>query len=149
MAHTGNGIDSALRQLVFVYGSLKRGMANQNQLSEAVFLGIAQLQGLALFDLGPFPMAIASGDPTDTLHGELYAVNATQLADLDRFEGVPRLYLRLSWPLSDGRHVWVYAGRPRQVRHVSQISSGIWRGRQPSSQSHQPAASRCQGDGQR
>lgn len=71
MAHTSNAADSALQQrkleLVFVYGSLKQGMANHRQLAGAAFAGTAVLQGLALYDLGPFPMAVASPEPGNRL----------------------------------------------------------------------------------
>jgi hypothetical protein len=74
-------------------------------------------------------MAISSDDPHALLHGELYRVDAEQLAHLDRFEGVPRLYERQRRTLADGRPVWVYVGRSRQVRHVQRLHSGIWLGR--------------------
>ncbi|MEB3235763.1 MAG: gamma-glutamylcyclotransferase family protein [Cyanobacteriota bacterium] len=131
MAQTGNGADSASLdpglERLFVYGSLKRGMANHQQLATAVALGAAQLQGLALYDLGPFPMAIASGDRGHTLHGELYGIPALLLPGLDRFEGVPRLYRRVRWPLAGGDRVWVYIGHPRQVRFVPRLEDGQWR----------------------
>ncbi len=118
------GADSAAQQqLVFVYGSLKRGMVNHHQLAGSHFLGTAQLGGLHLFDLGPFPMAVATDDPAAVLQGEVYGIDAAQLAGLDRFEGVPRLYQRERHQLSDGRHVWVYVGRSQQVRHVPRITS--------------------------
>jgi gamma-glutamylcyclotransferase (GGCT)/AIG2-like uncharacterized protein YtfP len=128
-AANGSG-DSDLRQrqLVFVYGSLKRGQANHHHLAGSPFCGDAQLSGLALYDLGPFPMAISCDDPNAWLHGELYAVGTTQLGTLDRFEGAPRLYERQRHVLRDGRPVWVYVGRARQVRHVSLICSGRWPG---------------------
>ena len=53
-------------QLVFVYGTLMRGMANHRHLAGAPCLGTAELAGFALYDLGPFPMAIASGDRSHT-----------------------------------------------------------------------------------
>jgi len=115
--------------LVFVYGSLKRGQGHHDQMRGCAWHGEADLNGLALYDLGPFPMAVPSSDPTARLQGELYAVQGTQLARLDRFEGAPRLYERQRWQLSDGRAVWVYVGRARQVRHVRRIPSGCWRGR--------------------
>ena len=127
MADEGMGADSAA--LVFVYGSLKRGQANHGQMDGCSWLGEAELSGLALYDLGPFPMAVATGDPAARLQGEVYRVDAEQLARLDRFEGAPRLYERQRWRLLDGRAVWVYVGRPRQVRHVRRITSGCWRGR--------------------
>ena len=113
-------------QLVFVYGTLMRGMANHRHLAGAPCLGTAELAGFALYDLGPFPMAIASGDRSHRLHGELYAVQPAQLQALDRFEGAPRLYRRQAEPLADGRSVWLYVGQPRQVRHVAVIPSGRW-----------------------
>ena len=152
MAQTSNAADSALRQrrleLVFVYGSLKRGMANHRQLAGATFAGTAVLQGLALFDLGPFPMAVASSEPSNRLWGELYRVNGPHLAALDRFEGAPRLYQRLRWRLADGQPVWVYVGRPRQVRFVNRIGSGCWGGGRSELEGHEPASAGGQGQGQ-
>lgn len=126
-AADGSG-DSDLQQpqLVFVYGSLKRGQPNHHQLGGSPCCGDARLTGLALYDLGPFPMAIVSDDADAVLNGELYAVTADQLEALDRFEGAPRLYERQRHRLADGRAVWVYVGRPRQVRLVARIPSGMW-----------------------
>ena len=122
----------ACRELVFVYGTLKRGHSNHHWIHGADRLGPASLPGLRLYDLGPFPMALAL-DPASTamappVLGEVYAVTPAQLAALDRLEGTPRLYRRERWPLADGRRVWVYLGRPRQVRHVKVIADGCWRG---------------------
>ena len=132
MAQLGNGVDSGPRddglELVFVYGSLKRGQANHRQIASGTFLGPAQLQGLALYDLGPFPMAIVSDEPTPILHGELYGVSTQLLQALDRFEGAPRLYARQRQQLSDGRPVWIYVGRAQQVRFVDRLDDGIWPG---------------------
>ena len=126
MADEGMGADSAA--LVFVYGSLKRDQANHIQLQGCSWQGEAELSGLALYDLGPFPMAVAA-EPEARLQGELYRMDQQRLSQLDRFEGAPRLYERQRWPLSDGRSVWVYVGRPRQVRQVRRITSGCWQGR--------------------
>lgn len=116
------------RDLVFVYGSLKRGMRSHDLLDNATFLEASTLSGLTLYDLGPFPMAVESDGSPPPLQGEVYALTREHLAQLDQFEGVPRLYERQQRLLSDGRQVWVYVGRPRQVRHVSAIPSGLWRG---------------------
>ena len=121
--------DAAAHELVFVYGSLRRGMVNHRHLAGATGLGDAEIQGLTLYDLGPFPMAVDQGDPQARLQGELYAMSAAALEALDRFEGVPRLYQRQRWPLSNGRAAWVYVGRERQVRHVPVLPAGLWRGR--------------------
>ena len=112
--------------LLFVYGTLKRGLANHHQLAGARFVAEAVLDGVDLHDLGPFPMAIAGAG---WARGEVYRVDDEHLARLDRFEGVPRLYERCRRSLSDGRQVWIYLGRPQQVRHSPWLPEGCWPGR--------------------
>lgn len=111
--------------LLFVYGTLKRGLANHQQLSAARYAGEAAMPGVDLHDLGPFPMAVSG---RGTVLGELYGVDAATLARLDRFEGVPRLYRRERLPLGDGRTAWIYLGQPRQVRHSPRLDGGCWPG---------------------
>ncbi|AFY27954.1 gamma-glutamylcyclotransferase family protein [Cyanobium gracile] len=115
-------------ELVFVYGTLKRGHGNHHWLLEAPFLGEAVLPDVVLHDLGPFPMAVPG---EGVVRGEVYRVDAAGLARLDRLEGYPRLYDRRPLPLADGRQAWVYLGRPHQVRHVSAIADGCWLGPAP------------------
>ena len=197
------GSDPAL-ELVFVYGSLKRGQSNHHLLAATTFQGEARAPGLVLHDLGPFPMAIAAepvrsqavdspgdnsgqsgfkGDAgnkdaavshaeseseansetrarsqsetrprtkngpevgaddgigsaaaratrghaaSPSIAGEVYAVDGDTLAQLDRMEGVPRLYQRRRLQLHDGRQAWVYLGQPRQVRYVPALPHGHW-----------------------
>jgi len=126
MKQTGGGADSGA--LVFVYGSLKRDMTNHGQMQQARWIGTAQLEGLELYDLGPFPMAIVSNDAKAAINGELFRVTRNHLKKLDQFEGTPRLYQRQRWPLHDGGWSWVYLGQARQVRHVNRIVSGSWPG---------------------
>lgn len=108
---------------VFVYGSLRRGQRNHGLLRFARAEGEGSLAGAVLHDLGPFPMAVP-GD--GMVHGEVFALPATQLGALDRFEGVPRLYQRHRRRLVDGRWVWVYLGRAQQVRHSPRLPAGRW-----------------------
>lgn len=112
---------------VLVYGTLKRGYANHHWLAGAPFLGEGVMVGLALHDLGPFPMAVPSPN-NDLLRGELYRVDRPTLAALDRLEGTPRLYRRWLHSLQGGGEAWVYLGRARQVRHSPQLSDGCWQG---------------------
>lgn len=118
----------AAEALVFVYGTLRRGQPNHGWLEGARWLGAAQLDGVELHDLGPFPMAVPG---EGCIHGEVYGVSAEGLAHLDVLEGYPRLYDRRQMALRDGRRAWVYLGRPRQVRHAPVLADGIWRGRRP------------------
>jgi gamma-glutamylcyclotransferase (GGCT)/AIG2-like uncharacterized protein YtfP len=118
-------------QLVFVYGTLKRGEKNHHWLKGASWQGDAELHGVVLHDLGPFPMAVMGAG---RINGEVYAVEGQGLGRLDMLEGYPRLYDRQVLPLSDGRKAWVYLGRPRQVRHAPVVADGTWN---PSSTSRQ------------
>jgi gamma-glutamylcyclotransferase (GGCT)/AIG2-like uncharacterized protein YtfP len=111
------------RQLVFVYGTLKRGEKNHHWLEGASWQGEAELSGVLLHDLGPFPMAVIG---EGTAIGEVYAVEERGLARLDELEGYPRLYDRQMLSLNDGRQAWVYLGRPRQVRHAPLVVGGSW-----------------------
>lgn len=122
------GLDPSL---VFVYGSLKRNQPNHHWLAGATWLGEASLNGVPLFDLGPFPMAVAISPVPEgcrPLQGELYQVDGASLHQLDRLEGTPRLFQRHWLTLSDGRSAWVYLGRAAQVRHVLPIPTGHWTG---------------------
>jgi gamma-glutamylcyclotransferase (GGCT)/AIG2-like uncharacterized protein YtfP len=86
---------------------------------------------MRLYDLGPFPMAIEEAG--FQIEGELFSVDARRLAELDRYEGAPRLYERILWPItpipgtpSQGngpRQAWIYRGRAHQVRHVAPLGS--------------------------
>lgn len=108
---------------MFVYGTLKRGEKNHHWLEGASWQGEAELSGVLLHDLGPFPMAVIG---EGTAIGEVYAVEERGLARLDELEGYPRLYDRQMLTLNDGRHAWVYLGRPRQVRHAPLVVGGSW-----------------------
>ena len=115
---------------VFVYGTLKQGHPNHHWLAGCPCAGQAQLDGLVLHDLGPFPMAIHG---SGIVVGELYRVDAATLKALDRLEGVPRLYRRWRRRPLVGPWAWVYLGHPRQVRHAPRLEDGCWHGsRQPS-----------------
>jgi len=112
-------------QLLFVYGSLKRGQRAHHLLERLDWLGEAWLPGACLHDLGPFPMAVPG---EGRIQGEVYAVGEADLEALDRYEGAPRLFERHWLSLEDGRRAWVYLGRPHQVRHVASLASGRWLG---------------------
>ena len=112
---------------VFVYGTLRRGQSSHHLLAGARWGGEQVLPGARLHNLGPFPMAIVSPETgADAVQGELWWVEADTLAQLDQFEGVPRLYGRRWLELASGQSAWVYLGRPRQVRHAPVLPQGLW-----------------------
>lgn len=99
--------EDAESQLLFVYGSLKRGHSNHAQLAGASFQGVAQsAPGYTLYRVGGYPGLAPGGQGAVT--GELYAVPAALFERLDEFEGCPWLYERVRIPLSDGRSVYAY-----------------------------------------
>lgn len=87
--------------LVFVYGTLKRGERNHYFLAAAEYLGPAFTEPhYRLIDCGPYPAML---DETQTaaleaeplvVAGEVYRIDATMLAELDRLEDEGRLYRR-------------------------------------------------------
>jgi gamma-glutamylcyclotransferase (GGCT)/AIG2-like uncharacterized protein YtfP len=95
------------RELLFVYGSLKRGHSNHAQLSGAEFCGEAQTAaGYALYGAGAYPALAEEGQ--GRVRGELYAVPLESFGRLDEFECCPWLYERRRIRLSDGRPAQAY-----------------------------------------
>lgn len=77
--------DDAAEHLLFVYGSLKRGQANHDQLGRAVFLRAARTRPVfALRTIDGYP-ALVSG--RGAVLGELYRIATPELSQLDEFEG--------------------------------------------------------------
>ena len=123
-------MDSDQRTLVFVYGTLKRGCSNHNQMAGQEFVAEARTPpGYRLFVVADYPGMVR--DPTDTrgVAGELWSVDAKKLAELDRFEGVPeKLYRRDPLPLQAphdqvSAHGYLYL---RTVRGRRPLTDGNW-----------------------
>jgi gamma-glutamylcyclotransferase (GGCT)/AIG2-like uncharacterized protein YtfP len=76
------------RHLVFVYGSLLKGLHNHVLIEDAEFVSRGHTgPGLGLLDLGSFPGLVPDRD-CPGVWGELYRVDDATLAQLDRLEGV-------------------------------------------------------------
>ena len=84
-----------LSQLVFVYGSLKRGFALHELLQGQLYLGNAVTEPLyRLFDLGSYPGLVEWPEGL-AIRGEVYQVDLECLSRLDEVEGVAeRQYAR-------------------------------------------------------
>ena len=115
--------------LVFVYGTLMRGHANQHVLVEldAQRIGEAStVQPRLLVDLGPYP-ALLMLDGASVIHGELYAIKEAALPALDAFEGAPDLYVRERIRVQrahEAMEAWTYllAGPPPP--HAAVLATG-------------------------
>ena len=73
-------------ELVFVYGTLRRGGSNAFRMDGAEFVGKGTVEGF-LHAVSWYPGLVLGGDCGRVI-GELYRVGAEQLRALDEFEGL-------------------------------------------------------------
>lgn len=109
--------------LVFVYGTLKKGFGNNRLLKDSEFVGTFRTPpDFHMVSLGGFPGVIDKG--STPISGEVYKVTKPVMDRLDSLEGYPSFYTRKQIPTEFGA-AWVYMldesylTRPR-------VSSGIW-----------------------
>lgn len=70
-----------------------RGGVRHRALADQRFLGAARTRTqYALFDLGAYPGLVRSESEGRAIHGELYEIDASLIALLDRIEGAPSLF---------------------------------------------------------
>lgn len=96
------------RELVFVYGTLRRGGSNHFRMAAAEFLESGTLRGrLYRVDWYPGLVMDAAGDE---IHGEVFAVRPEQLAELDDFEGQEyrRIRATVKTPYGVPMKVWIW-----------------------------------------
>jgi len=99
--------------LLFVYGTLKKGGHNHHFMSGQSFSGKARtVPGYTLYDLGGYPGLVPEAEDPDGVHGEVWSVDEACLAGLDVLEGTAEgLYRREPVPLRppfDGKRVEAY-----------------------------------------
>lgn len=128
MADTEGG-----KELVFVYGTLRRGGSNAFRMEGAGFRGAARVEG-ELHAITWYPgLTLKPG--AGWVIGELYAVGPEQMAALDEFEGLSAgevegsEYRRVRVPvfLEDGaeEEAWAYEWIG-PVDPLRVVSSGDW-----------------------
>lgn len=76
----------AERELVFVYGTLRRSASNHFRMSSADFLGEGEIKG-RLYKISWYPGLVLSEG--GFVKGEIYSVDPEHLRKLDAFEGLP------------------------------------------------------------
>ena len=83
------------KTILFVYGTLKRGLRNHPLIADQEFLGEAVTEPrYRVLDLGPHPGLVADEAAGLAVKGELWAVSDRRLAELDEFEEVPGPFVR-------------------------------------------------------
>lgn len=112
-----------MTQLVFVYGTLRRGEANQHLLRAARCLGRHKTEPrYTMFSLGAWP-AITDGGNT-AIVGDVFRVDTPTVAMLDEFENHPNEYVRRRIETPFG-NAWVYIYRQTPTAAVV-VPSGDW-----------------------
>ena len=112
-----------MRQLVFVYGSLRPGEVYHHLLAGAKHLGSHRTEPrYTMLDLGAYPAVIKGG--RTAIVGDVLAVDAALLARLDVFEEHPHEYARTLIATPFGK-AWMYLYR-RPARSATHVVSGDW-----------------------
>lgn len=103
------------KQLVFVYGTLRKGHCNHHLLKDAYFHGIGATESFyAMYLKNGYPY-VTSSESRYPIVGELYSVDDGTLVALDKFEGHPRHYERREQPVIVGETsyiAWIYFRDP-------------------------------------
>lgn len=73
------------REMVFVYGTLRRGGSNHFRMAGAEFVAAATVRG-RLYQIDWYP-GLVLDDTADDVTGEIYLVSGILLESLDDFEG--------------------------------------------------------------
>ena len=110
--------------LVFVYGSLRKGMSNSGVMGESTLISEWTTEpDYHLADLGYYPAVIPDGKTA--IKGELYAVTSDVWRDIEYLEGYPSFYDRAELETPYGACVMYYLPYDRPEDHVL-VRSGDW-----------------------
>lgn len=111
--------------LVFVYGTLRKGARNHYVLAEANYANYKDIfvtnPKYTLLDLNGFPGAVPG---KHQIIGEVFEVSDHMLKRLDEFERYPELYSREIIPTPWG-NAWIYLYKQAQGDELV-IESGDW-----------------------
>lgn len=77
-----------MSELLFVYGTLKKGFCNNSVMGDSEFVCEGTLSGFEMYSLGGFPAIVPSESLHCTVHGELWRVmSPNQWRNIDALEG--------------------------------------------------------------
>lgn len=124
----GEGMKKQRDQIVFVYGTLRKGMSNQQRfIRDDQFMGTGQVGGFRLYDAG-LPMATLG---VSNVVVDVAKISEEQLERLDRLEGHPHFYTRIATSMTLGSETvwgWIYVVEYHDVsaRNGVEVVSGDW-----------------------
>ncbi|WP_457636233.1 gamma-glutamylcyclotransferase family protein [Persephonella sp.] len=112
-----------MEDLVFVYGTLKRGRDLHHYLQKSRFLGEGFIEGYEMYLVSWYPTVVKG---SGKVYGEVYSVDLETLKVLDRVEDEGRLYKRVKEKVKiEDRYVncWVYIYQG-STKNLKKIKSG-------------------------
>ena len=127
---TDNPSPTSNRQLVAVYGTLKKGFANHYLISEhedSAFKGTNVLSMYTMVSFGGFPAVCKNLSHKGTIVVEVWDVSDACLARLDMLEGHPDWYKRELVKVGSHEHVWIYLmPREKVIDKYPVVQHGNW-----------------------
>ncbi len=111
---------------LFVYGTLRAGESAHHLLDGARLVGEFRTEtAYELMNMGPFPAMVEGG--ATAVAGEVYAIGARKIPQLDDYEDCPRLFYRSAVRLQQGPAAQAYfIRRERLAPRFKPIASGNW-----------------------
>jgi gamma-glutamylcyclotransferase (GGCT)/AIG2-like uncharacterized protein YtfP len=126
-------------ELVFVYGTLRRGGSNAFRMDGAEFVGLGRVEG-KLHVISWYP-GFVPGEGLGWVVGEVFRVGPEQMRELDEFEGLSAgeiegsEYRRVKVPVfldsEETQDAWAYEWKG-PVNESKRIASGDWLEVEPS-----------------
>lgn len=112
--------------LVFVYGTLRRGASNAWRMKDAVFISPAIACG-TLYKISWYPVFIPNESSESHVVGELYQVTPETLLELDEFEGDEYLRKMITVHGDDDARIQAWAWCFKEIPASEKIiPSGDW-----------------------
>ncbi len=112
-------------QIVFVYGTLRKGESNHYLLKDAHYLGESSVHGYEMHTPHFSYPYIRPNKLSNRVVVEIYAVDNSQFEKLDMLEGYPTHYDRVKVKCSHKIEGWVYYS-DRENPRTTIIEGGDW-----------------------